>query len=82
VLQEGELERVGGNRTLKIDVRVIAATHRDLESEVEAGKFREDLYYRLNVMPIYLPPCVNAWKTFPTSPAFWWTRSANSRDGR
>ena len=55
VLQEGELERVGGARTIKIDVRVIAATHRDLEADVANGKFREDLYYRLNVMPIYLP---------------------------
>ncbi|MDX1811120.1 MAG: nif-specific transcriptional activator NifA, partial [Gammaproteobacteria bacterium] len=56
VLQEGEFERVGGNKTIKVDVRVIAATNRDLESEVEKNEFREDLYYRLNVMPINLPP--------------------------
>lgn len=55
VLQEGELERVGGGRTVKVDVRVIAATHRDLEEAVDNGKFREDLYFRLNVMPIKLP---------------------------
>jgi len=55
VLQEGEFERVGGSRTMKVDVRVIAATNRNLEQEVKAGEFREDLYYRLNVMPIQMP---------------------------
>ncbi|MEN8218966.1 MAG: nif-specific transcriptional activator NifA [Pseudomonadota bacterium] len=56
VLQEGEFERVGGRRTLKVDVRIITATNVDLETQVETNKFREDLYYRLNVMPITLPP--------------------------
>jgi len=56
VLQEGELERVGGDETLKVDVRVIAATNRELESEIRAGRFREDLLYRLNVVHLHSPP--------------------------
>ena len=56
VLQEREFERVGGGKTIKADVRVVAATNRDLEEEVRRGAFREDLFYRLNVIPIVLPP--------------------------
>jgi PAS domain S-box-containing protein len=56
VLQDGEYERVGGSQTLKVDVRVIAATNRDIEKLIRAGEFREDLFYRLNVFPIFLPP--------------------------
>jgi len=56
VLQERELERVGGTDTIKVDVRIVSATHRDLEKQIADGAFREDLYYRLNVFPIMLPP--------------------------
>lgn len=56
IIQERELERIGGQQTIKIDVRLIAATNRNLEEEVKAGRFRADLYFRLNVFPIHLPP--------------------------
>jgi len=56
VLQEGELERVGSNRTKKVDVRIISATNRDLQADIQAGTFRQDLYYRLNTFPIKVPP--------------------------
>ena len=56
VLQEQEFERIGGTRTIKVDVRLVAATNRDLVQMVEEHRFRDDLYYRLNVFPIYAPP--------------------------
>jgi len=56
VLQEGEVERLGSSRTLKVDVRVIAATNKDLEQEIEKGQFREDLFFRLSVIPVFVPP--------------------------
>ncbi|MCX5893038.1 MAG: sigma 54-interacting transcriptional regulator, partial [Deltaproteobacteria bacterium] len=56
VLESGAFERVGGERTVAVDVRVISATNRDLKREVEKGNFRQDLYYRLNVVPLHLPP--------------------------
>ncbi len=56
VIQDGEFERLGSSRTIKVDVRIIAATNRNLEEEVRKGRFREDLWYRLNVFPITMPP--------------------------
>ncbi len=56
ILQQREFERIGGTKTIKTDVRIIAATNRNLEEMIEAGEFREDLYYRINVFPIFIPP--------------------------
>ena len=68
VLQERRFERVGGNQSIEIDVRVIAATNRSLEAMVKEGKFREDLYYRLNVVKIDLPPSAGGPRTSPCWP--------------
>jgi PAS domain S-box-containing protein len=65
ILQDGEFERVGGPKTIKVDVRVIAATNRDLQLEVPQGLFREDLWYRLNVFPITMPPLRNRKEDIP-----------------
>ena len=65
VLQEQQFQRVGGSRTLSIDVRVIASSNKDLEKEIEKGAFREDIYYRLNVIPIEVPPLRNRVEDIP-----------------
>src|SRR5437588_4195659 len=66
VLQEKEFERVGASQTIKVDTRVVAATNQYLEDEIESGRFRDDLYYRLNVVPIYLPPLRGRRDDIPT----------------
>jgi two-component system, NtrC family, nitrogen regulation response regulator NtrX len=56
IIQEQTFERIGGSRTVRVDVRIISATNKDLQTEIEAGRFRQDLYYRLNVIPLHVPP--------------------------
>ncbi|MGD8340923.1 MAG: sigma 54-interacting transcriptional regulator, partial [Gammaproteobacteria bacterium] len=65
VIQERVFERIGSNRSMSCDVRIVAATHRDLESAIAEGRFREDLFYRLNVFPIELPPLRNRVEDLP-----------------
>jgi two-component system, NtrC family, response regulator HydG len=82
VLQEREFERVGESRTINVDTRVIAATNQFLEDEIEAGHFREDLYYRLNVVPIHLPPLRERREDIPALARFFLARYSeeNRRD--
>src|SRR5690242_5519035 len=82
VLQEREFERVGDSKTIRVDVRVVAATNESLEDEIEAGRFREDLYYRLNVVPIPLPPLRERRDDIPLLAQFFLKRygESNRRD--
>ena len=80
VLQEKRFERVGGSEPVKVDVRVIAATHRDLEQMVRQGRFREDLWYRLNVLPIRFLPCAYGERT--SSPVMHFERVSSTNPRR
>ncbi len=78
VLQEKEFERLGGTQTIRVDIRLITATNRDLETEIQSGNFREDLYYRLNVIPIFLPPLKERYEDIPTLANHFLQKAANA----
>ena len=83
-LEEREFERVGGNRTYKVDVRIVCATHRDLKKKLEDGSFREDLYYRLNVIEIHIPPLRDRGEDIPVLAHYFLKKyaDANGKDVR
>ncbi|CAA7625398.1 nif-specific transcriptional activator NifA [Magnetospirillum sp. UT-4] len=81
VLQEGEFERVGGSKTIKVDIRLVAATNRNLEEAVAKNEFRADLYYRLNVVPIFLPPLRERQGDIPLL-AMYFLKRFNEENGR
>jgi DNA-binding NtrC family response regulator len=81
VLQEREFERIGSTQTIKVDVRIIATTNRDLQKEVEEGNFREDLYYRLNVIEVPLPPLRERKEDIPALVKFF-TARFNQENGK
>jgi transcriptional regulator with PAS, ATPase and Fis domain len=78
VLQEKEFERVGGNETLRVDVRIITATNKNLEAMIASGAFRDDLFYRLNVIPIVLPPLRERPEDIPELTAYFIEKNAAS----
>ena len=82
VLQEKRIRRIGSTEELDVDVRILAATNKDLEQGVKDKSFREDLYYRLNVIPIHLPPCASEGKMFLNSPNIFSRRHACPCRGR
>lgn len=77
VLEDGRVRRVGDYKEVEVDVRIVAATNRDISAMVRSGEFREDLYFRLAVIPIRVPPCVRGEKTFRS----WWTTSSKGFPG-
>lgn len=81
VLADGEFYRIGGHTPVKVDVRIIAATHQDMESRVQAGQFREDLFHRLNVIRIHIPPLRNRREDIPTLLAFFLGRAVEELGG-
>ncbi len=81
ILQEGEYTPVGGHATVRADVRIIAATHRDLARSIEEGSFREDLFYRLNVVPIHLPPLRDRCEDIPELASYFLTQISREQGG-